>query len=37
MRHLVKEMNVWLHCYMDRFLASLEGEVYYIEVSVVPN
>ena len=28
-------MNVLIHCYMDRSSALLEGEVCYIEVSVV--
>ena len=31
----VEQMNVLIHCYMDRSSALLEGEVYYIEVSVV--
>ena len=31
----VEQMNVLIHCYMDRSSALLEGEVCYIEVSVV--
>ena len=31
----VVEMKVWIHCYIDGSPAFLEGEEYYIEVSVV--
>ena len=34
-RYDVEQMNVLIHCYMDRSSALLEGEVCYIEVSVV--